>query len=102
MSDSSLSDPPLSEGALEQALRRAVQLVYSRGDLESLTVKRIRKAAEEDLDLHVDFFKRHPEWEGKSKRIIKDEAVRLDPHVSQYLQLTEPPLPGSPSYRRRE
>ena len=77
MSDSSISEPRPSDTDMEQALRHAVQSVYSTGDWDSLTVKRMRKAAEEDLGLSIDFFKQDVEWEAKSKRIIKQEAVRL-------------------------
>lgn len=76
MSDSSLSDGPPSDATLEQALRHAVQDVYKRGDLEQLTVKRIRKAAEEDLDLQDDYFKQDTAWKEKSKAIIESEVVR--------------------------
>jgi len=59
---------------LEQSLRSAVRDVYKRGDLEELTVKRMRKAVEENLNLHDDFFKT-PAWKDKSKQIIEEEAV---------------------------
>lgn len=77
MSESSLSDVIPSDGVLEQALRRAVQLAHKRGDLEAITVKRMRKAAEEDLDLQDGFFKQDQTWESKSKRIIIAEAVSI-------------------------
>ena len=75
-SDSFLSDGPPSDATLEQALRQAVQNVYKRGDLEQLTVKRIRKAAEEDLDLEDGYFKQDTTWKVKSKAIIESEVVR--------------------------
>lgn len=76
MSDSSLSSVTPSQAALEQALRNAVQRVYKLGHLEELTVKRIRAAAEQDLDLEEDFFKTDSTWKGKSKKIIESEVVR--------------------------
>lgn len=76
MSDSSLSSVTLSQAALEQALRNAVQRVYKLGNLEELTVKRIRTAAEQDLDLEEDFFKTDSTWKGTSKKIIESEVVR--------------------------
>lgn len=75
MSESSLSDGPPSDATLEQALRHAVQNVYKSGDLEQLTVKRLRKAAEEDLDLQAGFFKQGAAWKEKSKAIIESEVV---------------------------
>ncbi|MCJ1432604.1 hypothetical protein MMC27_001961 [Xylographa pallens] len=58
---------------LEESLRNAVRDVYKRGDLEELTVKRMRKAVEKDLNLQEDFFKK-PAWKDKSKQIIEEEA----------------------------
>ena len=82
MSDSSLSDEPPSDATLEQALRQAVQNVYKKGDLEQLTVKRIRKAAEQDLDLQDGYFKEGIAWKEKSKAIIESEAVRNKLQIS--------------------
>lgn len=79
MSDSSLSDGAPSAAVLEQALRNAVREVYRSGDLDNLTVKRIRKAMEADLDLPDDFFKNDPAWKEESKIIIQSEVVRLWP-----------------------
>lgn len=66
--------PPHS--ALEEALRNAIRRVYQSGALENLTVKRIRKAAEEVLDLDEDYFKNDSVWKEKSKNIIQAEVVR--------------------------
>lgn len=78
MSDSSLSSVTPSQAALEQALRNAVQRVYKLGNMEELTVKRIRAAAEQDLDLEEDFFKTDTTWKVKSKNIIESEVVRTN------------------------
>lgn len=74
MSESPLSDVSPSDRDLELALRHAVQVVYRTGDLEQLTVKRMRKAAEEELDLQEGFFK-EPVWKDRSKAIIENEVV---------------------------
>lgn len=74
MSESSLSDTAVTDEKLEQALRQAVTTVYENGDLDNLTVKRMRIAAEEDLGLDAGFFK-EGKWKDKSKRIIEQEAV---------------------------
>ena len=79
MSDSSLSDSTLSEGVLEQALRNAVREVYRSGDLDDLTIKRIRKSVEVDLDLQDDFFKTNPAWKERSKNVIQSEVVCVQP-----------------------
>lgn len=79
MSDSSLSDALPSDATIEQCLRKAIQKVYKSGKLEDLTVKRMRKAAEEDLDLQDDFFKNHSTWKERSKVVIQSEVVRVKP-----------------------
>lgn len=78
MSDSSLSSVTPSQAALERALRNAVERVYKLGNLEELTVKRIRAAAEQDLDLEEGFFKTDSTWKEKSKDIIQSEVVRIN------------------------
>ena len=77
MSSSSLSDDggSPSDEVLEQALRKAVQDVYDDGNLELLTVKRVRKAAELDLGIEEDFFKTTPDWKERSGEIIKAAVV---------------------------
>ena len=81
MSDSSLSgiDAP-TDATLEQALRNAVQKVYKKGNTDDLTVRRIRKAVEEDLDLQDGFFKNDPIWNTKSKSVIQSEVVCIEPN----------------------
>ena len=80
MSDSSLSgsDAP-TDATLEQSLRNAVQKVYKMGNMDDLTVRRIRKAVEEDMDLQEGFFKNDPIWNTKSKSVIQFEVVRVKP-----------------------
>ena len=77
MSSSSLSDGAPSAEVLEQALRDAVRSCYSSGDLDNLTVKRIRSSVEADLDLQDDFFKTDPAWKERSKNVIQSEVVRV-------------------------
>lgn len=77
MSDSSLSSAGPKSATLEQALRNAVQRVYKNGNLEELTVKRIRTAAEQDLDLEEGFYRNNAKWKEESKNIIQTEVVRV-------------------------
>ena len=80
MSDPSLSgDGAPTDATLEQALRNAVQKVYQLGNTEDLTVRRIRKVVEEDLDLQDGFFKNDPIWNTKSKSVIQSEVVSVKP-----------------------
>lgn len=78
MSDSSSVSVKLpSNIQLEYALRHAVQIVYKNGNVEDLTIKRIRNAAEKNLDLEDGFFKNDATWKEKSKSIIQAEVVRV-------------------------
>ena len=70
-----MSTPIPSAAKLEHALRHAVQVVYKTGNLEELTVKRVRRAAEEALGLDEGFFKTDLEWKDRSKEIISAEVV---------------------------
>ena len=80
MSDSSLSGgDALTDATLEQSLRNAVQKVYKMGNMDDLTVRRIRKIVEEDLDLQEGFFKNDPIWNTNSKSVIQSEVVRVKP-----------------------
>ena len=78
MSDTSLPDDMPSDATLEQALRHFVQLVYKSGNLEDLTIRRIRKSVEKHLSLQDDFFKTDAEWKDKSKSVIESEVVRIE------------------------
>ncbi|MCJ1357918.1 MAG: hypothetical protein MMC33_007914 [Icmadophila ericetorum] len=96
MSDSSLSDIPVTDEKLEQALRQAVKTVYENGDLDNLTVKRMRIAAEEDLGLDAGFFK-EGKWKDTSKRIIEEEAeVQGNTHDKQPTSSQTASQPVSP------
>ena len=77
MSESSLSPTTPPDATLENALRNAVQLVYKSGNLENLTVKRIRNTVEKGLALQNEFFKYDSEWKNKSKDVIQSEVVRV-------------------------
>jgi hypothetical protein len=75
MPESSLSNEKPSRATLEQALRNVVQTVYKTGNLEELTIKRVRIAAEKLLNLQDGFYKSEPTWNEESKRIIRSEVV---------------------------
>lgn len=75
MSDSELSDAPPSDDILEQELRQVVRDTYKTGNLEDLTVKRVRLAAEKSLRLPEGFYKSDA-WKTRSKDLIESEVVR--------------------------
>ncbi|RMJ25595.1 hypothetical protein PHISP_03516 [Aspergillus sp. HF37] len=91
LSDSeSESDQPLSsarsgpsEDAMEKALRDTVARIYHEGNMEDLTVKRVRAAAEKSLGLDEGFFKADASWKGRSDGIIKDEVGVQDRAVQR-------------------
>lgn len=61
--------------AIEQRLRDTVANIFKSGNLDELTVKRVRLATEEKLGLEQGFFKSHNEWKLRSDEIIKNEVV---------------------------
>ncbi|KAI4748572.1 hypothetical protein E4T50_01159 [Aureobasidium sp. EXF-12298] len=68
-SESGLSDAaPPSDAILEKTLRDIVR----KAEVDPITVKRVRTAAEERLGLDAGFFKSHDEWNEESKEIIED------------------------------
>ena len=76
MSDfSSLSNASPSNSLLEDTLRYTVQQIYRSRNLEDLTVKRVRRTAETQLNLEDDYFKNNSVWKEKSKNIIRSEVV---------------------------
>ena len=83
MSISSPSSALPFEATLESGLCDAVKEVFKLGNLEDLTVKRIRKVVEEKLGLDNDFFKSDKHWKDKSKHIIQAEVVRSPSHETK-------------------
>ena len=76
-SDNPTHDVTPSMVKLERALRETVQRIYKEGSLEGLTIKRVRRAVEEELDLRDGFLKAHSDWNQKSKDIIQSEVVGI-------------------------
>ncbi|KAJ5425933.1 hypothetical protein N7465_001003 [Penicillium sp. CMV-2018d] len=66
-----------SDQALEKALRDQVAAIFKSGNMEELTVKRVRLAIEDTLGLTAGYFKSTGDWKARSENIIKDE-VQLD------------------------
>ncbi|KAH8426838.1 putative transcriptional regulator [Aspergillus melleus] len=71
-----------SDDALEKALRDTVAEIYKTGNMEELTVKRVRLAAEKSLELEPGFFKADDAWKAKSEQIIR-EAVESQDNASE-------------------
>ena len=66
-----------SDQVLEKTLRDQVATIFKSGNMEELTVKRVRLAAEDTLGLTAGYFKSTGDWKARSENIIKDEVVRL-------------------------
>jgi hypothetical protein len=67
--------PP--DSALIAQIKKAVHSIFTT-DREQLTVKKVRSAVEQVLDLDAGFFL-SPEWKDKSKKIIVTHVVYTSP-----------------------
>lgn len=70
-----------TDSDLENALRVKVRQIFRLGNLDELTVKRVRRAVETELGLELDHFK-DDAWREKSKSIIESEVVCVPFHPS--------------------
>lgn len=77
----SMQSSPPKDSDLKNALRAKVQQVLRLGNLDELTVKRVRRAVETDLGLERDHFK-DGAWREKSKSIIESEVVSFPSNPS--------------------
>lgn len=69
---------PPSDEALEKSLRETVAEIFKSGNMDELTVKRVRLAAETKLNLAAGYYKSTGVWKMRSEEIIKDEVVSSD------------------------
>ncbi|KAI9676891.1 MAG: hypothetical protein M1817_006730 [Caeruleum heppii] len=67
--------PP--DSAIRDALRNTVDAIFASGDLDQLTVKRVRAAAENELGLSDGYLKDDSQWKLKSKTIIEEHSDKL-------------------------
>ncbi|KAE8412009.1 hypothetical protein BDV36DRAFT_272756 [Aspergillus pseudocaelatus] len=88
-----------SDDALEKALRDTVAKVYKSGNMEELTVKRVRTAAEKALGVDEGFFKGSSTWKSKSDQIIKDEVEVQDKRAQEPESDEEPEEPTPPAQK---
>lgn len=66
-----------SDHDIQKTLCNTVAKLFKAGDLDILTLKRVRSDAASKLDLTEDFFKTDAKWKDKSKEIVHGEVVRL-------------------------
>ena len=64
-----------SDDDIQATLQRIVTDQFKSGDLETLTLKNVRAAAEEELELPKDFLKTDGKWKGRSKEVVGTEVV---------------------------
>ncbi|KAJ5510445.1 hypothetical protein N7453_002548 [Penicillium expansum] len=82
-----------SDQTLEKGLRDQVATIFKSGNMEELTVKRVRLAAEETLGLTAGYFKSTGDWKARSENIIKDEVETQDQAIQNpQSQASEMPL----------
>lgn len=79
-SDSVSSRRIPSDEILEKGLRDTVAAIFKRGNLDELTVKRVRSRTEKALGLEEGFYKNDEVWKARSDQIIKREAVGASFH----------------------
>jgi hypothetical protein len=77
MSDSEDASATPSNAQVESTLKRIVTRTYKTNH-DELTVKRVRKAVEDALDLPADWLKQHHVWATRSKELITSEVEKLD------------------------
>ncbi|PGH23816.1 hypothetical protein AJ80_02064 [Polytolypa hystricis UAMH7299] len=93
-SDGELSSMDIpSDDVLEKGLRDVVAKIFKTGNLEELTVKRIRSATEKALGLDEGFFKNDEAWKQRSDKIIKEEAAKQE-------EPTEAKAQPSPAHKK--
>jgi hypothetical protein len=74
--DSDVASAP-SDQILEKGLRDGVAAIFKSGNMEELTVKRVRLAVENMLGLTAGYFKSKGDWKIRSEKIIKKEVVSI-------------------------
>ncbi|KAE8153989.1 hypothetical protein BDV25DRAFT_136358 [Aspergillus avenaceus] len=94
-----------SDDALEKALRDVVAEIYKTGNMEELTVRRVRNAAEKALQVEEGFFKGDSTWKSKSDQVIKDEVEVQDKQAqdagSDEDKASPPPKKTAPAKRTK-
>lgn len=73
-----------SDQTLEQNLRDQVAAIFKLGNMEELTVKRVRVAVENKLDLTSGYFKSTGDWKARSGEIIREEVVSIILHCGAF------------------
>ncbi|KAJ5801031.1 uncharacterized protein N7518_003099 [Penicillium psychrosexuale] len=86
-----------SDQILGKTLRDQVAAIFKAGNLEELTVKRVRLAAENTLGLTAGYFKTTGDWKARSEDIIKDEVGIQDQAILDPQSQTPSPSKAKPT-----
>ncbi|KAF2457542.1 hypothetical protein BDY21DRAFT_363814 [Lineolata rhizophorae] len=81
------------DAMIEGALRGAVAKLFAESRFEDLTVKRVRRTVEEELQLGTDFLKTDKNWGQKSKDVIADEVSAQESKKEGEKDESPPPAP---------
>ncbi|KAJ5210685.1 hypothetical protein N7491_010493 [Penicillium cf. griseofulvum] len=91
-----------SDKVLERSLRNQVAAIFKSGNMEELTVKRVRLAAEASLGLTEGYFKSTGDWKARSEVIIKNEVEIQDQEIQNPLSSPLPkPKPAAAAKRAK-
>ncbi|KAJ5816479.1 hypothetical protein N7447_008712 [Penicillium robsamsonii] len=91
-----------SDQTLERSLRDQVAAIFKSGNMEELTVKRVRLAVEATLGLSAGYFKSTDDWKARSENIIKDEVEIQDQAIQNPQSSPLPkPKPTAPAKRAK-
>ncbi|KAJ9492724.1 hypothetical protein VN97_g500 [Penicillium thymicola] len=96
-----------SDQTLEKALRDQVAAIFKSGNMDELTVKRVRLATEDTLGLAAGYFKSTGDWKVRSEDIIKEEVETQDQVMqnprsqANYKSPSPPPKPKPTALAKR-
>ncbi|OQE37193.1 hypothetical protein PENCOP_c010G04030 [Penicillium coprophilum] len=93
-----------SDQVLEKGLRDQVAAIFKSGNMEELTVKRVRLAVEATLGLTAGYFKTTGDWKARSENIIKEEVEIQDQAIQNPQSQASPlpkPKPAAPAKRAK-
>ncbi|KAJ5970747.1 uncharacterized protein N7479_000665 [Penicillium vulpinum] len=85
-----------SDRVLEKSLRDRVAAIFKSGNMDELTVKRVRLAAEATLGLTTGYFKSTADWKVRSEDIIKNEVEIQDQAIQNPQSQTPKKTPSPP------
>ncbi|KAI9655046.1 MAG: hypothetical protein M1831_005006 [Alyxoria varia] len=86
-----------SDDDIQATLQRIVTHQFKSGDRDTLTLKYVRTAAEEELELPKDFLKTDGKWKARSKQTVSSEVERLENEEEEAPDLASSPAAPGPA-----